>query len=232
MCWIICVAVVVIFYFFIHFKIRNEVNEIEASIERTKTFVIMGNESNEMDVPIERKIRVILSNESNEIDVSKDLSNESNEIDVSKDLSISPSCNFQITGKEKSVLKRRHLCPLVPIREDLQKERNNSPIREDLQKERNNSLNKCHNIDFGIINKKNKEDMNCFRNHDRLRQKTKADRLRQKEKAYRLKQKKEADRFRQKFEEVKMGIAEIVARRYRDIKLKTKNMPATKPICL
>ena len=90
MWWLICVAVVVILYFFIHFKIRNEVNEIEASSERTKTFVIMGNESNEMDFPIEREINVILSN-------------ESNEIDVSKDLSISPSCNFQINGKEKIV---------------------------------------------------------------------------------------------------------------------------------
>ena len=186
MCWIICVAVVVIFYFFIHFKIRNEVTE------RTNTFVIWGNESNEMDVPIERKIHVILSNESNEIDVSKDLRNESNEIDVSKDLSISPSCNFQINGKENSVLKRRHLCPLVPI-------------REDLRKERNNSLNKVYNIDFGIINNKNKnkEDMNCFR---------------------------KTGRFRQKFEGVEIDSAAIVSRRYRDIKLKTKNMPAPKPI--
>lgn len=176
---IICVAVVVILYFFIHFKIRNEVNEIEASSERTKTFVIMGNESNEMDFPIEREINVILSN-------------ESNEIDVSKDLSISPSCNFQINGKEKSVLKRRHLCPLVPI-------------REDLRKERNNSLNKVYNIDFGIINNKNKnkEDMNCFR---------------------------KTGRFRQKFEGVEIDSAAIVSRRYRDIKLKTKNMPAPKPI--
>ena len=221
MWWIICVAVVVIiFCFFI--KIRNELNEIEAITERTNTFVILGNESNEMDVPIERNINVILSNESNKIDVSKDLSNESNKIDVSKDLSISPSCNFQINGKEKSVLKRRHLCPLVPI-------------REDLRKERNNSLNEVHNIDYGIINNKNKEDMNCFREtrfKEIMNYFRKADRLRQKEKADRLKQKKEADRFRQKFEEVKMGIAAIVARRYRDTKLKTKNMPAAKPICL
>lgn len=216
MWWIICVAVVIIFCFFI--KIRNKLNEIDAMAERTKTFVILGNESNEMDVPIERKINVILSN-------------ESNKIDVSKDLSISPSCNFQINGKEKSVLKRRHLCPLVPI-------------REDLRKKRNNSLYKCHNIDFGIINNKNKnkEDMNCFRETrfkeimnyfrktGRLRQKKKADRLRQKEKADRLRQEKEAYRFRQKFEEVKMGIAEMVSRRYRDIKLKTKNMPAPEPI--
>lgn len=216
MWWIIGVAVVIIFCFFI--KIRNKLNEIDAMAERTKTFVILGNESNEMDVPIERKINVILSN-------------ESNEIDVSKDLSISPSCNFQINGKEKSVLKRRHLCPLVPI-------------REDLRKKRNNSLYKCHNIDFGIINNKNKnkEDMNCFRETrfkeimnyfrktGRLRQKKKADRLRQKEKADRLKQKKEADRFRQTFEEVKMCIAAIVSRRYRDNKLKTKNMPAPEPI--
>lgn len=50
MWWIICVAVVVILYFFIYFKIRNEVNEIEAITERTNTFVIMGNESNEIDV--------------------------------------------------------------------------------------------------------------------------------------------------------------------------------------
>ena len=218
MWWIICVAVVVILYFFIHFKIRNKVNEIEAITERTKTFVIMGNESNEMDFPIEREINVILSN-------------ESNEIDVSKDLSISPSCNFnfQINGKEKSVLKRRHLCQLVPI-------------REDLQKERNNSLNEVHNIDYGIINNKNKEDMNCFRKtrfkeimnyfrkNDRLRQKKKADRLRQKKKADRLKQEKEAYRFRQKLEELKMDIAAIVSRRYSDIKLKTKNMPAPEPI--
>ncbi len=207
MLWIICVAVVVILYFFIHFKIRNELNEIEASSERTKTFVIMGNESNEMDFPIEREINVILSN-------------ESNEIDVSKDLSISPSCNFQINGKEKSVLKRRHLCPLVPI-------------SEDLQKERNNSLNEVHNIDYGIINNKNKEDMNCFRKtrfKEIMNYFRKNDRLRQKKKADRLKQEKEAYRFRQKLEELKMDIAAIVSRRYRDIKLKTKNMPAPEPI--
>ena len=207
MWWIICVAVVVILYFFIHFKIRNEVNEIEASSERTKTFVIMGNESNEMDFPIEREINVILSN-------------ESNEIDVSKDLSISPSCNFQINGKEKSVLKRRHLCPLVPI-------------REDLQKERNNSLNEVHNIDYGIINNKNKEDMNCFRKtrfKEIMNYFRKNDRLRQKKKADRLKQEKEAYRFRQKLEELKMDIAAIVSRRYSNIKLKTKNMPAPEPI--
>ena len=176
MWWIICVAVVVIFCFFIHFKIRNEINEIEARTERTKTFVILGNESNEMDIPIERKIHVILSN-------------ESNEIDVSKDLSISHSCNLQINGKEKSVLKRRHLCPLVPI-------------EKDLQKERNNSLNKVHNIDFGIINN-NKEDMNCFR---------------------------KPGIFRQKFKGVEIDSAAIVSRRYRYIKLKTKNMSAPKPI--
>lgn len=207
MWWLICVAVVVILYFFIHFKIRNEVNEIEASSERTKTFVIMGNESNEMDFPIEREINVILSN-------------ESNEIDVSKDLSISPSCNFQINGKEKSVLKRRHLCPLVPI-------------REDLQKERNNSLNEVHNIDYGIINNKNKEDMNCFRKtrfKEIMNYFRKNDRLRQKKKADRLKQEKEAYRFRQKLEELKMDIAAIVSRRYSNIKLKTKNMPAPEPI--
>ena len=198
MWWLICVAVVVILYFFIHFKIRNEVNEIEASSERTKTFVIMGNESNEMDFPIEREINVILSN-------------ESNEIDVSKDLSISPSCNFQINGKEKSVLKRRHLCPLVPI-------------REDLQKERNNSLNEVHNIDYGIINNKNKEDMNCFR---KTRFKEIMNCYRKND---RLKQEKEAYRFRQKLEELKMDIAAIVSRRYSNIKLKTKNMPAPEPI--
>lgn len=209
MLWIICVAVVVILYFFIHFKIRNEVNEIEASIERTKTFVIMGNESNE--------------------------------IDVSKDLSISPSCNFQINGNG---LRERKI-------QNLEISRTNIIIREDLQKKRNNSLYKCHNIDFGIINNKNKEDMNCFRKtrfkeimnyfrktgrfrqkekDDRLRQKEKADRFRQKKEAYRLRQKKEDDRFRQKLEELKMDIAAIVSRRYRDIKLKTKNMPAPEPI--
>lgn len=161
MCWIICVAVVVILYFFIHFKIRNEVNEIEASSERTKTFVIMGNESNE--------------------------------IDVSKDLSISPSCNFQINGNG---LRERKI-------QNLEISRTNIIIREDLQKERNNSLNKVNNIDFGIINNKNKEDMNCFR---------------------------KTGRFRQKFEGVEIDSAAIVSRRYRYIKLKTKNMPAPKPI--
>lgn len=160
MWWIICVAVVVILYFFIHFKIRNEVNEIEASSERTKTFVIMGNESNE--------------------------------IDASKDLSISSSCNFQINGNG---LRERKI-------QNLEISRTNIIIGKDLQKERNNSLNKVHNIDFGIINN-NKEDMNCFRN---------------------------PGRFRQKFKGVEIDSAAIVSRRYRYIKLKTKNMSAPKPI--
>lgn len=191
MWWLICVAVVVILYFFIHFKIRNEVNEIEASIERTKTFVIMGNESNE--------------------------------IDVSKDLSISHSCNFQINGNG---LRERKI-------QNLEISRTNIIIREDLQKKRNNSLYKCHNIDFGIINNKNKEDMNCFRKTRFKEIKNyfrKTGRFRQKEKDDRLRQKKEDDRFRQKLEELKMDIAAIVSRRYRDIKLKTKNMPAPEPI--
>lgn len=191
MWWIICVAVVVILYFFIHFKIRNEVNEIEASSERTKTFVIMGNESNE--------------------------------IDVSKDLSISPSCNFQINGNG---LRERKI-------QNLEISRTNIIIREDLQKKRNNSLYKCHNIDFGIINNKNKEDMNCFRKtrfKEIMNYFRKTGRFRQKEKDDRLRQKKEDDRFRQKLEELKMDIAAIVSRRYRDIKLKTKNMPAPEPI--
>lgn len=191
MWWLICVAVVVILYFFIHFKIRNEVNEIEASIERTKTFVIMGNESNE--------------------------------IDVSKDLSISPSCNFQINGNG---LRERKI-------QNLEISRTNIIIREDLQKKRNNSLYKCHNIDFGIINNKNKEDMNCFRKtrfKEIMNYFRKTGRFRQKEKDDRLRQKKEDDRFRQKLEELKMDIAAIVSRRYRDIKLKTKNMPAPEPI--
>lgn len=161
MWWIICVAVVVILYFFIHFKIRNEVNEIEASSERTKTFVIMGNESNE--------------------------------IDASKDLSISSSCNFQINGNG---LRERKI-------QNLEISRTNIIIGKDLQKERNNSLNKVHNIDFGIINKKNKEDMNCFR---------------------------KPGIFRQKFKGVEIDSAAIVSRRYRYIKLKTKNMSAPKPI--
>lgn len=191
MWWLICVTVVVILYFFIHFKIRNEVNEIEASIERTKTFVIMGNESNE--------------------------------IDVSKDLSISPSCNFQINGNG---LRERKI-------QNLEISRTNIIIREDLQKKRNNSLYKCHNIDFGIINNKNKEDMNCFRKtrfKEIMNYFRKTGRFRQKEKDDRLRQKKEDDRFRQKLEELKMDIAAIVSRRYRDIKLKTKNMPAPEPI--
>lgn len=182
MWWIICVAVVVILYFFIHFKIRNEVNEIEAITERTKTFVIMGNESNE--------------------------------INVSKDLSISHSCNFQINGnglREKKI-------------QNLEISRTNIIIGKDLQKERNNSLNKVHNIDFGIINNKNKEDMNCFR-------KTKFKEIMNYfGRTGRLRQKKEDYRFRQKLEELKMDIAAIVSRRYRDIKLKTKNMPAPEPI--
>lgn len=191
MWWLICVAVVVILYFFIYFKIRNEVNEIEAITERTNTFVIMGNESNE--------------------------------IDVSKDLSISPSCNFQINGNG---LRERKI-------QNLEISRTNIIIEKDLQKKRNNSLYKCHNIDFGIINNKNKEDMNCFRKtrfKEIMNYFRKTGRFRQKEKDDRLRQKKEDDRFRQKLEELKMDIAAIVSRRYRDIKLKTKNMPAPEPI--
>ena len=178
MWWIICVAVVVILYFFIHFKIRNEVNEIEAITERTKTFVIMGNESNE--------------------------------IDVSKDLSISPSCNFQINGNGLMGKKIQNLEISRTNSIKVLKEKGTQcqligsstlvPIEKDLQKERNKSLNKVNNIDFGII--KNKEDMNCFRN---------------------------PGRFRQKFKGVEIDSAAIVSRRYRYIKL-TKNMSAPKPL--
>ena len=97
MWWLICVAVVVILYFFIHFKIRNEVNEIEAITERTKTFVIMGNESNE-------------------IDVSKDLS-----------ISPSCNFQINGNGlRERKIQNLEISRTSIIIREDLQKKRNNS----------------------------------------------------------------------------------------------------------
>lgn len=137
---------------------------------------------------------------------------ESNEIDVSKDLSISPSCNFQINGNG---LRERKI-------QNLEISRTNIIIREDLQKKRNNSLYKCHNIDFGIINNKNKEDMNCFRKNrfkKIMNYFGKTGRFKE-DINYFIKIGRFTDRFK---EEMNCFLK-------RDIKLKTKNMPAPKPI--
>ena len=162
---IICVAVVVIFCFFIHFKIRNEINEIEAITERTNTFVIMGNESNE-------------------IDVSKDLS-----ISPSCNFQINGNGlmgkkiqNLEISRTNSiKVLKEK---ALVPIEKDLQKERNKSlnkvnnidfgiiKNKEDMNCFRKTRFRKTRFKEimnyFGKTGRF-KEDMNCFRKIGRFK---------------------------------------------------------------
>lgn len=216
MWWIICVAVVVILFFFIYFKIRNKVNEIEAITERTKTFVIMGNESNE-------------------IDVSKDLS-----ISHSCNFKINGNGlmgkkiqNLEIsrTNSIKVLKEKGTQCQLIGSSTLVQ-------IEKDLQKERNKSLNKVNNIDFGII--KNKEDMNCFRK-TRFRKTRfkeimnyfgKTGRFKEDMNCFRKIGRFKADmnyfikmgRFTDRFKE------EMNCFLKRDIKLETKNMPAPEPI--
>lgn len=158
MWWIICIAVVIIFCFFISFllKMRNESNEIDATMERTKTFVIMRNESNK--------------------------------IDVSKDLSISPSCNFQINGnglRERKIQNLEISRTNIIIREDLQKERNKSlnkvnnidfdiinKNKEDMNCFKKTIFRKTRFKEimnyFGKTNRF-KEDMNCFRKIGRFK---------------------------------------------------------------
>lgn len=205
MWWIICVAVVVIiFCFFI--KIRNELNEIEAITERTKTFVIIGNESNE-------------------IDVSKDLS-----ISPSCNFQINGNGlmgkkiqNLEISRTNSiKVLKEK---ALVPIEKDLQKERNKSlnkvnnidfgiiKNKEDMNCFRKTRFRKTRFKEimnyFGKTGRF-KADMNCFRKIGRF----KADMN------YFIKMGRFTDRFK---EEMNCFLK-------RDIKLETKNMPAPEPI--
>ena len=152
MWWIICVAVVVILYFFIHFKIRNKVNEIEAITERTKTFVIMGNESNE-------------------IDVSKDLS-------ISPSCNFQINGNGLIGKKIQNLeISRTNII----IEKDLQKERNKSLNKVNnidfgiiKNKEDMNCFRKIgrfkadmnYFIKMGRFTDRFKEEMNCFLKRD------------------------------------------------------------------
>lgn len=155
MWWIICVAVVVILYFFIYFKIRNEVNEIEAITERTNTFVIMGNESNE-------------------IDVSKDLS-------ISPSCNFQINGNGLMGKKIQNLeISRTNII----IEKDLQKERNKSlnkvnnidfgiiKNKEDMNCFRKTRFRKTRFKEimnyFGKTGRF-KEDMNCFRKIGRFK---------------------------------------------------------------
>lgn len=155
MWWIIGVAVFVILYFFIHFKIRNEVNEIEALIENTNTHV---------------KNR----NESNEIDVSKDLS-----ISPSCDFQINGN---GLMGKKIQNLEISRTN--IIIEKDLQKERNKSlnkvnnidfgiiKNKEDMNCFRKTRFRKTRFKEimnyFGKTGRF-KEDMNCFRKIGRFK---------------------------------------------------------------
>ena len=206
MWWIICVAVVVILYFFIHFKIRNKVNEIEAITERTKTFVIMGNESNEIDVSKDLSI----SHSCNfKINGNGLMGKKIQNLEISRTNSI-------------KVLKEK---ALVQIEKDLQKERNKSlnkvnnidfgiiKNKEDMNCFRKTRFRKTRFKEimnyFGKTGRF-KEDMNCFKKIGRF----KADMN------YFIKIGRFTDRFK---EEMNCFLK-------RDIKLETKNMPAPEPI--
>lgn len=206
MWWIICVAVVVILFFFIYFKIRNKVNEIEAITERTKTFVIMGNESNEIDVSKDLSI----SHSCNfKINGNGLMGKKIQNLEISRTNSI-------------KVLKEK---ALVQIEKDLQKERNKSlnkvnnidfgiiKNKEDMNCFRKTRFRKTRFKEimnyFGKTGRF-KEDMNCFKKIGRF----KADMN------YFIKIGRFTDRFK---EEMNCFLK-------RDIKLETKNMPAPEPI--